>query len=532
VSLDPLEGRVLVVDDHEDTRDLFVRSLTARGCRVLGASGVEEAVASIAAAPVDAVITDVKLPGRSGIDLCRQITAATPDVPVIVITGYGSLDTAVAAMRAGAYDFITKPVDLDVLAIAVRRALQHHALLRERMLMQARLLQADRLVSLGTLAAGAAHEINNPLTYVMLSADAAMRGLRTLTTALGPAADGPPLVAGLAALRDALPKIHEGSRRIREIVANLKTFSRGEVDVRSILDVNDVVDSSIAMVMHEVRPRARVIKTASPVHPVEASEARLAQVFINLLINAAHAIPPGDADHNEIRVATGVDASDRVFVEIGDTGAGIDPALIGRIFDPFFTTKSVGDGTGLGLSICLGIVTALGGEITVRSVPGVGSTFRVVIPRAAKSPSQTRLVAAKAETAHPRHRVLVVDDEPMIGASLGKALAESCETTALTDAAQALALVASGLRFDAILCDISMPRMTGMAFYEQLRAVAADQAGRVIFMTGGAFTPSAQQFLERVPTVCIEKPLDLGKLLTEIRRVAARGADEPRANRR
>jgi PAS domain S-box-containing protein len=388
----------------------------------------------------------------------------------------------------------------------------------ERKQMQARLLQADRMVSVGTLAAGVAHEINNPLAYVMANLEYVHGELPKLATALRTAetafppearAAGGGVLGRFGDVERALLECSEGAERVRTIVKDLKTFSRADEEWRGPVDVRRVLDSSISMAWNEIRPRARLTKEYGDAPQVEANEARLGQVFLNLLVNAAQAIREGNAKNNEIRVVTSTDALGRAVVEVSDTGAGIPPEIRSRVFDPFFTTKPLGVGTGLGLSICHGIVTSLGGEIQLASEIGRGTTFRVLLPAALPGPAPTPV--EELETAvgpSPRSRILVVDDEPHVADALGRALGEH-EVLVAASGSEALALLREDARFDAIFCDLIMADVAGMDLYEELRRSQPGLERRLVFMTGGAFTPRAREFLEQVPNPRIDKPFDL-----------------------
>jgi PAS domain S-box-containing protein len=388
----------------------------------------------------------------------------------------------------------------------------------EQKKMQARLLLADRMASVGTLAAGVAHEINNPLAYVIANVELVAGELMALGLEV-PALLSPlpeteermgveeRLVGRLREMEQTLHEAQEGTERVRQITRDLKTFSRADEELRSAVDVGRVLDASINMAWNEIRHRARLVKTYGRVPHVEANEARIGQVFLNLLINAAQAIPEGAADRNEIRVTTSMDGPDRVRIDIGDTGSGINPESMPRIFDPFFTTKPVGVGTGLGLSICHGIVTQLGGDILVASEVGKGSIFSVIL-RAARSPSAPPKPPAEPVRAGRRGRVLVVDDEAMIGTAIRRTLSSEHDVTPLTSAREALDRILAGERFDVVLCDLMMPVMSGMDLYEELARSAPDQARRVVFLTGGAFTQRGQEFLDQVPNPRLDKPFD------------------------
>ena len=239
---------------------------------------------------------------------------------------------------------------------------------------QSQLRMADRLATVGTLSAGVAHEINNPLAYTLAN-------LSYVRDALARVKDGPPAV-DLEELRASTDEAIEGAERVRRIVKDMKTLSRMDDDRVAAVDVEAALDASINMAVHELRHRAQVVKDYGRVPLVRGNEGRLVQVFLNLLVNAAQAIPGNAPDRNEVRLATSIDDGGRVAVEISDTGVGIPEDVLPRIFDPFFTTKPVGVGTGLGLSICHSLITAMGGSIEVASKVSVGTRFLILLPAA------------------------------------------------------------------------------------------------------------------------------------------------------
>ena len=257
----------------------------------------------------------------------------------------------------------------------------------ERRKLEEQLRQSERLSSLGVLAAGVAHEINNPLTYVLGNLDLLRAGLSdasAASAALPAACPDPALAAEVKALGAKLDDLagmaenaKEGGERVRRIVADLKTFSRSENEETPVqLDVRKVMASSLNMARNEIRHRAELVLDYQEAPRVMASESRLGQVFLNLLLNAAQAIPDGAIHRNRITVRIHGDDAGWAVIEVQDTGAGIPPEIQAHLFDPFFTTKPVGVGTGLGLAICHNIVIGYGGEISVESEPGGGTTFR------------------------------------------------------------------------------------------------------------------------------------------------------------
>jgi PAS domain S-box-containing protein len=364
--------------------------------------------------------------------------------------------------------------------------------------LQRQLFFADRMASVGTLAAGVAHEINNPLSYVAGNVTMIREQL---------ARPGGVAATQLAELEAMAADAHAGAERIRKIVLGLKAFSRAEEERRAVIDVKPVLELSIDMAFNEIRHRARLVKDYGALPLVDVDEARLGQVFINLLVNAAQALPEGQSAANEIRVVTSTDPAGRAVIEIHDTGRGIPAALLERVFDPFFTTKPVGIGTGLGLSICHTMVTRMGGEISVKSEQGRGTTFRVALPAASLAQAEPAPPEAAPQPAPTRATVLVVDDEEAVGSVLRRVLRDH-DVTVVTAAKAALALLDSGAHFDLILSDLMMPEMSGMEFYEQLRLRFPHAVERVIFVSGGAFTPHAHAFLDRVSNQRIEKPFD------------------------
>jgi CheY-like chemotaxis protein len=223
-----------------------------------------------------------------------------------------------------------------------------------------------------------------------------------------------------------------------------------------------------------------------------------------------------------VRVTARTAADGRAVVEVRDSGCGIPPDLLGRIFDPFFTTKSVGTGTGLGLSICHGIVRSLGGEIHVESQVGKGSLFRVLLPPSASAPPSPAPANALA-AGSPSARVLVIDDEPLVATAIRRALEPQHQVTCVKTVREATALVERGEAFDAILCDLMLPDVTGMDFYDTLLRTRPDVARRVIFMSGAISTPMAVEFVASVSNRCLEKPFSSDTLRGAVRQAMLGG---------
>jgi two-component system cell cycle sensor histidine kinase/response regulator CckA len=385
-------------------------------------------------------------------------------------------------------------------------------------LMQAQLLAADRMASVGILAAGVAHEVNNPLAFVISNLGFIRDELETLsaTFSASSTAVGPDWSECLSALGEAV----EGAERIKQIVRGLKTFSRADDEARRPVDVRTVLERSIHMVSSEVKHRASVECDFGDVPAVYANEGNLGQVFLNLLVNAAQATPTGAKEKNRIHVVTRTLAGGWVAVEIQDTGSGIAPENLSRLFTPFFTTKPVGEGTGLGLSISKNIVEALGGKIEVSSELGKGTTFRILLAGvpAAEAPAPTKAAAVS----HRPWRMLVIDDEPGILRMLERTLRkQKCQAALCPNVTAALERLATGEEFDLILCDVMMPECTGRDFYEAVSNRWPSLARRIVFMTGAVRSPAIQQLLERLPNEVVEKPFTEAQLISTLTRVAA-----------
>lgn len=516
--------RALLVEDVERDALLLVRELTRGGFDVTfeRVDTAEALAAALDQKSWDIIISDYTMPRFSAPQALALVKERRLELPFIIVSGTVDEEMAVGAIRAGAHDFMAKG-RLARLIPAIERELQEAVLRAERSKLEEQLVISDRMASVGTLAAGVAHEINNPLCALMgnlefvaddldqLIRDISALALEGDATGRVPSADLTEPVARLTEIQGPLNEARDAAERVRMIVKDLKAFSRSDEETRGPVDVHRVIDSSIRMAHNEIRHRARLVKVYGEVPLVEGNEARLSQVFLNLLVNAAHAVPEGHIDENEIRVETRLLGEDRVVVEVKDTGAGIPAQALPRIFDPFFTTKPIGVGTGLGLAICHRIVTAVGGDMEAESQPGEGTAIRAILRVATGSAreQETRVWAAPRR----RGKILLVDDEAALGATVQRMLAAAHDVVCLTSARDALDRIRQGERFDVILCDLMMPDVTGMDLHAALSLEVPDQVDKMAFMTGGAFTSRAHDFLDRVRTPCIEKPFSSQDLL-------------------
>jgi signal transduction histidine kinase/DNA-binding response OmpR family regulator len=398
-------------------------------------------------------------------------------------------------------EFSHTPLDID----GERLVLSIGRDVTERLHAQSQLMVADRMASVGMLAAGIAHEINNPLAAVMVNLELAAADIgKAKAERESPA---------LTSVQVELANAKEAAERVKGIVRDVRLFSRGQADDEKVdlVNVRGMLEAAVRMTWNEIRHRARLVRDYREVPPVLGSESRLGQVLVNLIVNAAQAIPEGRANDHEIRLSSRSQpgpGAGHVIIEVQDTGSGIPPEVQQRLFTPFFTTKE-GLGTGLGLSICQRIVTQMGGEISLETWPGRGTRFRIRLPAAEATAVPKTAAPVRPTPARRRGRILIIDDEVLLGQALKRALEPDHDTVATPSAKEALARLTAGESFDLILCDLIMPQMTGIELYGALREIAPDHAARMVFLTGGAFTAKGRAFLDQTQNLVIEKPVDV-----------------------
>ncbi len=367
---------------------------------------------------------------------------------------------------------------------------------RRRTEQEMALLRADRMASMGQLAAGVAHEINNPLAYVVANCDFIRGSLERGET---PDDDW----------HEAVNETLEGAERIQRIVRELKAFTRVDAEQElATVSLASVLERSLKFAKPELKQRARVREALADVGSVEADAVRLSQVFVNLLVNAAHALQDRDGT-----IDVGVKREgDRVVAYVRDDGPGIPPDVLERVFDPFFTTKPVGEGTGLGLPVSRGIVESMGGELRLESEVGRGTTVFVDLPLATPEPDAASPSLVPKEPP-PRRRWLVVDDDELVLRSVRRLLYDH-DVTCVAEPEEGLGkMVASPSAWDIILCDITMPGMSGIEVHRKLAEQESEAASRMTFMTGGVFSGEAKTFIQDHPSRVLEKPLSRAALL-------------------
>ena len=414
------DSSILIVDDEKSNVALFAAQLKGLSCLTIAAFSGAQALRIVEEQPPDLILLDVMMPGMSGFEVASKLKgdSRTRNIPIIIITALDDRASCIKALECGAEEFLTKPVMQAELLMRVRNLLKlkkYQDLLaaQSRDLegqldlgnlrlseAQEKLVQSDKLASIGQLAAGVAHEINNPICFVksnlgslkdyvddfqetlkryeaveaLLPADAeAVRNVREFKASVD-------LDFIRKDMQQLIAQTQEGIARVEKIVLDLKGFARSERNpVWGLANLHACLDSAINIANNEIKYRADIVREYGVIPEIECISTQLGQVFLNLLVNAAQSISEGSG-RGSISVRSGCLDERHVWVEISDTGCGMTDEQIRLVFDPFYTTKPVGVGTGLGLSISYGIVESHSGRIEVSSTLGHGATFRVVLP--------------------------------------------------------------------------------------------------------------------------------------------------------
>ena len=411
------DRRILIVDDDESVRKLFADYLDeSYSCAT--AADAYDALERLSQEPFALVLSDMQMPGLGGIELLRKIIERYPDTAVIMISGVDRTQRVIDAIRVGASDYLIKPCELDVLRLCVDRALERRTLLRnarrykealenqnaelarrgtELDRLQAQIVHTEKMASLGQLAAGVTHELNNPAGFIYSNIALLKDDVKRLELCLNAFDEVPLPPAAAERIREMKTEIgyddilmdldsilsdcHIGAERIRDIVQNLRLFSRLDEAELKPVDLNEGIEATLRLLsIYYKSGRIRLLRDYGELPQVNCYAAQLNQVWMNLLINAAQAI--GEAE-GEVRIKTQCEG-ENVIVSVSDTGTGIEPEHLRNIFNPFFTTKPVGEGTGLGLSISHGVIVRHGGAVVVDSTPARGTTFTITIPVDAK----------------------------------------------------------------------------------------------------------------------------------------------------
>ncbi len=361
--------KVLLVDDEQDFLSIMSERMKARGMDVSTATSAKEAIQLAEAESFDAIILDLQMPGMDGLEALKALKAKKPEIQVILLTGHATVEKSVEAMKLGAMDLMEKPADLKTLTDKIKKAQTNKMVLIEKQAeekMNVQAIEAGKLASVGELASGIAHEINNPIA-IMVEEAGWLSDLLSDEDLANP--------QNMEEFRRALNQIKAQGGRCKDITHKLLFFAKKTDSRVRQVQINEIIEETVST--SEQRAKESNVKIVTHLDQelpnVSASPSEMQQVLLNLINNAIDAIGTGGGS---IEITSRFNGG-YVVIDVADTGQGIPNELINRIFDPFFTTKPVGKGTGLGLSICYGIIKKMGGDITLNSSVGMGATFHV-----------------------------------------------------------------------------------------------------------------------------------------------------------
>lgn len=558
-------ARILLIDDSLISLAVIGDKLEEWGHQVTTADCGHDGLIAFDEQKHDLVISDMMMPDMDGIAVLHELQKCSPNVIVVMLSSYSQLDVVLKAMRLGAFDYVIKDERLDTLQGAIQRAMKQQQLQRENCELlqelhdmndmletkvsertlelertnrkltleraeleralnalnetQSQLVHAEKMASIGVLTAGVAHEINNPLAFLLPNFACLETHCQRL---LGD--DIEDQVETSREIDELIHECREGLQRIGDIVKELSFFSRRGDSSSRRLNVLRLVESVFKLLSNQVC-HVSLRADLEPDVEVCADPGQMRQVFLNLLINAVHAIPENAG--GEVTVMATVHG-DQVKIAVRDNGVGIKPDDKSRVFDPFFTTKPVGQGTGMGLAITRQLVERMGGEISIESDLGQGTTIFIALPKwSGGLDSIVEELQSRRTTIPPaaeRSKILILDDEQSLLNSFRRILSQHYEVVGYRRGALALEWLDKTGSPDVILCDLIMPEMSGIEFYESVCEQHADLAERFVFITGGTVTLEAQRFVESCGLPVIKKPFDMMELVSTVDEISRQNA--------
>jgi signal transduction histidine kinase len=504
--------RVLIVEDNPADAELLELQLVSGGYApsVLRVQTAMEMQTALDAEEWDLILSDYMMPRFTGMQALELLKAAGKDIPFILISGSAGDDIAITAMRAGAHDFFAKG-SLALLVSAIQRETREAELRSIARAQREQLHQNEKLAALGTLLAGIAHELNNPLSVIM----------HQVTLLQAELNDDPRQTRAERVLR----AVSACSR----IIKNFLALARHEPPRREPVSINEVVRAAIDLVAYGLRidDIGVELELFEPMPNISGDPQQLERVVLNLMNNAQHALRsrPGP---RTLTLRSSIDAiGGRVVLHIADNGGGISPEIRSRIFDPFFTTKPTGEGTGLGLSLCHGIISAHNGTIAVSSEADSGTTFVISLPMGSRVSADPEVVVpAASPTPTPALRILVVDDNPDVAMAFSDILsAQGHHVDIASTSRAALPLIESGA-YAVVVTDMRMPDLDGPALYREITTRRPCLGKSFLFVTGDTFSGETNRFLKETGAVYLGKPCTFEEVESAVQQVLRRRAGE------
>lgn len=541
---------ILLVDDEEMVRNLLSRALRADGHVVVAVGTKNEAFEQLAQTKFHLLITDKNLPDGSGLSIVEGARNMGIDAEAIVITGYSDTDSAIQAVALGVFRYVRKPFDLDALRVDINRALEtgrlrrtlaqrtaqlealnadlHDALTKAREA-ENRRLQAERLATIGSLAAGVAHEINNPLSMLSMSIPYAVGELDTVLRTQMVTAAPDQAITSLDVVAKTLQRTQEAVEFLIGLSSDLHSLGKPVSPQPRAVKLIDAVGSALRLVRHQLKHKARVVVDVPEELTVSGHQRRLVQAFINLLTNAGRAVRERGPQENEISVCGRLEGQ-RVVIDVSDTGVGIAPEDLGSIFEPFFTTADPGaaEGTGIGLAIVREIIDEHKGTIEVRSDVGVGTRFTIRLPNAAGASSRSAVSAvarpSSAVMVRARRTILFVDADAQNLVAYERAFGQMHNLLLAhgpEDAARFMEESASEI--DVLVCELPEDDSDRRSLYRRAISSHDDMSARMILI--GEPGPIADK-ARRNNLVVLFKPVRPAVLLAEIYKIPPRHPSE------
>ncbi len=570
-------GRVLAVDDSAISLEILCQLLEQDGHELLRATSAASALEMVAQLHPDVIVCDLHMPDMDGFVMLERLRSGQVELPVVYVSVDDRLESVLQAIHSRAFGYVLKKGNgVRLLRPTVRQALAHVRAVRrnvglsrelrranealeqrvaERTLQLEQTIQElehqkqelasmvqrleesrklalmqERLATLGVLAASVAHDINNPASYVLSNVHAAQHALERIRIAIAGAPPSPQLAAALDAAAEAAQVLDdslEGAGRIITIARNITPFACPPQAAATAADVNEAIRIACRTVENEIRHRAQLEMQLGNLPLTTGDQKRLVQAFVNLLSNAALAIPEGNSPENHISVTS--QANDgRIEVTVSDTGCGIPKELVARVQEPFFTTRAPGQGTGLGLALVAQIAAEHGGDLELSSHEQEGTTVTLSFPIEARTTvSPPRSTSRPGDAELSGLRVLIIDDDARLLRALRRELGLRNDVTTAHGGQEALQILARDTSFDLILCDLMMPDLDGPRLHDLLAQQTAQVLPRLAFMTGGAFTDRARDFVTSVTCPVLPKPVTQAALREAYLRMRRRHSAPP-----